>query len=236
MPTMPTMPRCPVDRLDDVAEPVELVIFDCDGVLVDTERLSVAVDQRVLQSLGIQMEPQEIVDRFVGRTETYWRAEVQRLLGRQLADGEFEAFDGWYREAFAAELTAIDGIVEVLDALDEAGIATCVASSGTYARMDFTLGHTGLYSRFAGRIFSATEVAEGKPSPLLFQYAAAQMGTAPEHCLVVEDSRFGVQAAVNAGMRVVGFSGSVTSADLLHEAGAPDVVADMRDVVGLATG
>ena len=85
---------------------------------------------------------------------------------------------------------------------------------------EFTLGHTGLYERFAGRIFSATEVAEGKPSPLLFLYAAEQMGVPPADCLVIEDSRYGVQAAVAAGMRVAGYSGSVIPADALHEAGA----------------
>ncbi len=148
-----------------MADPVDLVIFDCDGVLVDTERLSVGVDGRVLADLGLPMSEQEVIDRFVGRTEVFWQEEIQRLLGRPLAVGEFEAYDPWYREAFEAELTAIDGIAEALDGLEARGIATCVASSGTHQRMEFTLGHTGLYERFAGRIFSATEVAEGKPSP-----------------------------------------------------------------------
>jgi HAD superfamily hydrolase (TIGR01509 family) len=219
-----------------VTNPVDLVIFDCDGVLVDTERLSVGVDVSVLAALGVTMTSDEVIDRFVGRTETFWREEVQRLTGHEVTAAQFAAFDPWYRDAFAAELTAIEGIAEVLDALDAAGVPTCVASSGTHERMDFTLGHTGLYPRFAGRIFSATEVAEGKPSPLLFLHAAEQMGTPPERCLVVEDSRYGVQAAVAAGMRVVGFSGSVTPAELLYAAGADAVVADMRDVAGIALG
>jgi HAD superfamily hydrolase (TIGR01509 family) len=223
-----------VGRFGQVSAPGRLVIFDCDGVLVDTERLSVSVDARVLAHLGIVMSPDEIVDRFVGRTETYWRAEVQRLLGRELAVGEFEAFDPWYREAFAAELTPIDHVVELLDGLDANGVRTCVASSGTHERMRFTLGHTGLYDRFDGRIYSATEVAEGKPSPLLFRHAAAEMDTDPAHCLVIEDSRFGVQAAVAAGMPVIGYSGSVTSAEILRAAGADHVVDDMRAVLPIA--
>jgi HAD superfamily hydrolase (TIGR01509 family) len=213
-----------------VGVPIELVIFDCDGVLVDTERLSVSVDGRVLADLGLPMSQQEVIDRFVGRTETYWREEVQRLLGRQLAEGEFEAYDPWYREAFEAELTAIDGIAEAIDALDRRGVATCVASSGTHERMEFTLGHTGLYARFAGRIFSATEVAEGKPSPLLFLHAAEQMGIEPARCLVIEDSRYGVLAARAAQMRVIGYSGSVIPAEVLHEAGADVVIDDMRKI------
>jgi HAD superfamily hydrolase (TIGR01509 family) len=214
-----------------VSAPAQLVIFDCDGVLVDTERLSVSVDARVLAHLGLPMSQDEIIERFVGRTETYWRAEIQRLLARPLAAGEFEAFDPWYREAFAAELTPIDHVVELLDALDALGIRTCVASSGTHERMRFTLGHTGLYDRFAGRIFSATEVAEGKPSPLLFEHAAEQMATPAPQCLVIEDSRYGVQAAVAAQMPVVGFSGSVTSAEILRDAGADHVVVDLREVL-----
>ena len=213
--------------------PIELVIFDCDGVLVDTERLSVRIDGRVLADLGLPMTEQEVIDRFVGRTEVFWREEIERLLGRRLADGEYEAYEPWYREAFEAELTAIDGIAEAIDALDRRGVATCVASSGTHERMQFTLGHTGLYERFSGRIFSATEVAEGKPSPLLFLYAAQQMGVPPADCLVIEDSRYGVQAAVAAGMRVAGYSGSVIPADALHEAGATIVIDDMRKIPDL---
>jgi HAD superfamily hydrolase (TIGR01509 family) len=219
-----------------VRTPVQLVIFDCDGVLVDTERLSVGVDTRVLAHLGLAMTHDEVVERFVGRSESYWRAEIERELGREMPAHEFEAFDPWYREAFEAELAPMPHIVELLNALDGAGIRTCVASSGTHERMRFTLGHTGLYDRFAGRIFSATEVAEGKPSPLLFRHAAERMGTEPAHCLVVEDSQYGVQAAVAAGMPAVGYSGSVTPAAVLRAAGAEHVVADLRDVFSVAMG
>jgi HAD superfamily hydrolase (TIGR01509 family) len=219
-----------------VSAPAQLVIFDCDGVLVDTERLSVGVDLRVLAHLGLPMTQDEVIDRFVGRTETFWRAEVERELGREVAAGEFEAFDPWYREAFEADLQPITHVVELLNALDGSGIASCVASSGTHERMRFTLGHTGLYDRFAGRIYSATEVAEGKPSPLLFLHAAEQMGVRPERCVVIEDSNYGVQAAVAAGMPVVGYSGSVTPAATLRAAGADHVVGDLRDVFPIVMG
>lgn len=219
-----------------MSAPAGLVIFDCDGVLVDTERLSVGVDVQVLAHLGIPMSHDEVIERFVGRTETFWRAEIERELGRELAAGEFESYNPWYREAFEAHLTPVPHIVELLNALDASGVPTCVASSGSHDRMRFTLGHTGLYDRFAGRIFSATEVAEGKPSPLLFQYAAQRMGTEPAQCLVVEDSVHGVRAAVAAQMPVVGFSGSVISAASLRAAGATQVVADLRDVFPIAMG
>lgn len=203
-----------------------LVIFDCDGVLVDSERLSIEVDRQVLAELGWDLTFEEIVDRFVGRSHEFFMAEVTRHLGRPLPPGWEEATTPRYRQAFAASLQPVDGIVE---ALDEIALPTCVASSGTHEKMAFTLGLTGLLDRFEGRLFSATEVARGKPAPDLFLHAAREMGHDPAVCVVVEDSLHGVAAARAAGMRVVGYSGGVIASDRLRERGA-EVIADMRDL------
>jgi HAD superfamily hydrolase (TIGR01509 family) len=187
-----------------MTRPIELVIFDCDGVLVDSERLAVRVDVRVLAELGWILSEREVIERFVGRSHEFMVAEIEAHLGRRLADDWEDAFQHLYREAFAAELTPVDGVVE---ALDQIALPTCVASSGSHEKMRYTLGLAGLYDRFAGRIFSASEVARGKPAPDLFLYAAGRMGVDPATCAVVEDSRYGVEAARAAGMLALGFAG-----------------------------
>lgn len=192
-----------------------LVIFDCDGVLIDSERLAVRTEAQILAELGWPLSEEEIVQRFVGRSESYMRDEVSRAIGRPVNwDHEFAPR---YREVFAAELVPVEGVVEVLDAL---AFDTCVASSSSHEKLRFSLSLTGLYDRFAGRIFSAEEVAHGKPAPDLFLYAAQQMSFDPARCCVVEDSVAGVEAALAANMTVFGYSGSVTPADELRRAGA----------------
>ena len=208
---------------------VELVIFDCDGVLIDSERLAVKVDVQVLGELGWPLTEAEVIRRFVGRSDRDAHAEIEAHLGHQLPDGFDEAVEHRYRDAFADALTPVEG---VLDALDRIALPTCVASSGTHDHMRFTLGLTGLYERFAGRIFSAQEVANGKPAPDLFLHAAERMATRPAVCAVVEDSRPGVQAARAAGMRVLAFAGGLSAAEVLE---GPDTIVfdDMRDLPSL---
>jgi HAD superfamily hydrolase (TIGR01509 family) len=207
----------------------ELVIFDCDGVLVDSEPIAVRVDALVLGRLGWDLTEAEIVERFVGRSESYMVGEIEAALGRRLP-GDWDAeFAPLYREALEAELQPVDGIVEALDAISA---PTCVASSSTHERIRFTLGLTGLLDRFDGRIFSATDVANGKPAPDLFLYAAASLGTDPAHCAVIEDSVYGVQAARAAGMHAFGYAGGLTPADRLHGP-ATTVFSDMRDLPAL---
>jgi HAD superfamily hydrolase (TIGR01509 family) len=205
---------------------MELVIFDCDGVLVDSERLAIRVDVVMLGRLGWSLTEAEVIERFVGLSNESYRRAVEAHLGRQLPDDWEAEFEHLYRDAFAAELRPVEGIVE---ALDRISLPTCVASSGTHDKMRFTLGLTGLYERFAGRIFSATEVARGKPAPDLFLHAAKQMGVAPNACAVIEDSGHGAAAARAAGMRVFGYAGGVTPAARL--AGPSTVVFEhMRDL------
>jgi HAD superfamily hydrolase (TIGR01509 family) len=186
---------------------VALVIFDCDGVLVDSERLAISVDAKVLADLGWPITEAEIIDRFVGVSDSDFRRAVEAQLGRHLPEDWEAECEPLYRRAFAAELRPVEGIME---ALDRISAPTCVASSGTHEKMRYTLGLTGLYDRFQGRIFSASEVARGKPEPDLFLYAAERMRVAPESCVVVEDSVNGVKAARAAGMRVLGYGGGVT--------------------------
>jgi HAD superfamily hydrolase (TIGR01509 family) len=201
-----------------------LLVLDCDGVLVDTEPLSIAVDVRVLAELGVPMTAQEITDLFVGRSHEYWVSVVEERLGHPLPAGWEADYEHLYREAFRTQLTPVDGIVEALDSIT---VPTCVASSGSHDKISFTLGLTGLWPRFEGRVFSASEVAHGKPAPDLFLHAARTLGHKPARCVVVEDSPFGVQAALRAGMTPIGYAGGVTSRAKLERPGVT-VIDDMR--------
>lgn len=206
-----------------------LVIFDCDGVLVDSERIAVRIDVQVLARLGWSLTETEVIERFVGKTQEFMTSEIEAQLGRRLdADWETE-FQPLYRQAFETELQPVAGVVEALDAITA---PTCVASSSGHERIRYTLGLTGLLHRFSGRIFSSEEVARGKPAPDLFLHAAARMGVAPVDCAVVEDSRHGVEAARAAGMRAFGYAGGVTPAHRLEGPGTV-VFNDMRELPAL---
>jgi HAD superfamily hydrolase (TIGR01509 family) len=211
-----------------VAVPVELVIFDCDGVLVDSERLAVRVEARLVTGLGWPLSEQDVLERFVGRSDAHMRAEIERALGRPVPDWQ-ERYEAALHAAFDAELTAVPGVEDALDRLRH---DTCVASSGTHDKMRRTLGLTGLWARFEGRIHSATEVAAGKPAPDLFLHAASRCGVSPDRCVVVEDSRSGVEAARAAGMRSLGFAGGLTPPDWLEGPGTT-VFTDMAELVDL---
>jgi HAD superfamily hydrolase (TIGR01509 family) len=210
-------------------EPVRLVIFDCDGVLVDSEPIALRVLQARLAALGVHRPDGEIVDRFVGRSLQATRQTVEEYLGAPVPDGWLDGFAAAIRDAHEAELRAVDGVAEALTGLDELGVPACVASSGTHAKIGHSLALVGLADRFAGRVFSATDVAHGKPAPDLFLHAASACGAAPAGCLVVEDSRYGVQAARAAGMRCVGYGGGITPPQWLAGPGTV-VVTDLRKV------
>jgi HAD superfamily hydrolase (TIGR01509 family) len=209
-----------------VARPFELVLFDCDGVLVDSEHIAVRVEAQFLTELGWPLSEADVVERFMGRSDQFMDDAITAELGDRLPADWREQFHRRYRAAWAAELKPVDG---VLEALDQITVPTCVASSGSHDKLAFTLGHTGLYQRFEGRIFSGYEVANAKPAPDLFLHAAARMGADPAACAVVEDSRFGVQAARAAGMQAFGYAGGLTPTDRLE---GPDTVVfdDMREL------
>jgi HAD superfamily hydrolase (TIGR01509 family) len=211
-----------------IAQP-ELVIFDCDGVLVDSEPIALRINQQMLAELGWHLSADEIVEQFVGRSIQSNRTTVEAHLGGPLPEGWLDEFVARIHSAHTAELERVDGVTEALAGIDALGIATCVATSGTHAKTEHSLRLVGLYERFAGRIFSATDVAHGKPAPDLFLHAAAELRTEPAACLVVEDSRYGVDAARAAGMRCIGYAGGVTPASWLDGPGTV-VIDDLRKI------
>jgi HAD superfamily hydrolase (TIGR01509 family) len=180
-----------------------MVIFDCDGVLVDSELLSHGVLQQMLAEHGAELSLQQTLDHFMGASTERCLAQVAALVGRP-APADFMAhFRDRSFQAFGASLLPVPGIEVALAGLS---LPYCVASNGPRAKMQFTLSHTGLLPYFQGRIFSADEVARPKPAPDLFLHAARHMGVAPPQCVVVEDSATGVAAARAAGMQVLGFA------------------------------
>ncbi|MFD5424261.1 HAD family hydrolase [Streptomyces sp. NPDC127084] len=213
--------------------PIELVIFDCDGVLVDSERICVAVDAAITADLGCDFTEAEILDLFVGSSTEVYTAEIEKRLGRRLEDGWLRAYDHLYEEALEAELTAVDGILDALDRLTALTLPYCVASNGDHDGIRRSLQLTALSERFGEEsVFSARDVARGKPEPDLFLHAARSMGVDPARCAVVEDSAYGVRAARAAGMRAFGYCGGLTPAGRLE---GPDTVVfdDMRKLPSL---
>jgi HAD superfamily hydrolase (TIGR01509 family) len=199
-------------------------------VLVDSEPISVRIDVEVLGELGWVVTQDEVVRRWVGRTDAAMQAEVEEHLGRPVAD-EWMAHARRYEEAFAAELRPVRGIEAALDAIE---LPICVASSGTPAAIETKLRLTGLWERFEGRITSAADVEHGKPAPDLFLLAAGRMGIEPSKAVVVEDSPFGIEAAHAAGMAVFAYAGGLMPTERLRDA---DVVfGDMRDLPRLLAG
>jgi HAD superfamily hydrolase (TIGR01509 family) len=195
----------------------ELVIFDNDGVLVDSERLANGILADLLTEAGLAYTLDEAVHEFMGGTLARVRTSVEPRLGRALP-ADFE--DEYHRRLFESfsRLQPVPGVTGVLDALDQAGTPYCVASSGTHDRIDTALTAVGLRARFP-RVFSASDVEHGKPAPDLFLHAAAEMDVPPAGCAVVEDSPLGVAAAKAAGMTVFGYA-AMTPAGKLADADA----------------
>jgi len=184
--------------------PFDLVIFDCDGVLIDSELLSVRADRECLAECGIELSIEEILERYTGISFAAVVADLEARHGRLPADfADRRRRRLW--PLFDRELQAIPGVSAVIDALT---CKSCVASSGRPDRLRYALSLVGLYDRFHPNIFSAVEVAHGKPAPDLFLHAAERMGVTPARCIVIEDSLPGVTAAVAAGMTVIGFVGA----------------------------
>jgi len=209
----------------------DLVIFDCDGVLIDSELIGARVEAAELARVGIPVAEGEILTRFVGMSAQAMFRTLEIEHRRALPEGFAAAVQMAIEAAFERDLQVIPGIHETLDRLP---MARCVASSSTLARLRHSLGLTGLYARFAPHVFSAEQVARGKPAPDLFLHAAAGMRCAPARCLVIEDSISGVRGASAAGMRVWGFVGGGHCADghdaRLREAGAEGVFQDMSEL------
>ncbi|MFC6633456.1 HAD family hydrolase [Microbulbifer taiwanensis] len=208
----------------------ELVIFDCDGVLVDSESIVCRILAEEMNKLGMETTAEELDEQFSGRPAQDCLLEIETRFGGPLPDHYFGNTERRIREAFHAELDSVAGIEDLLDHLLQINLQSCVASSGSHEKMRVTLNKTGLYEYFDGRIFSAEDVSRGKPHPDLFLHAARTMGVEPQHCLVVEDSIAGVRAAVAAGMPVVGYSTHPVRAPQLEKSGAR-VISDLMAVL-----
>jgi HAD superfamily hydrolase (TIGR01509 family) len=201
----------------------QLVIFDCDGVLVDSERITNRVFVEMLNALGLRLTLEDMFEQFVGRSMGQCMAKITDLLGRAPPDDFLPAYRARTAAALASSLKPGPGIEAALNAIT---LPWCVASSGEHAKMRTTLGVTGLLPRFEGRIFSVTDVAHPKPAPDVFLHAAQQCGVAPADCVVIEDTPTGVAAGVAAGMTVMGYC-ALTPAQRLLAAGAHHVFGDM---------
>ncbi|HYI80996.1 MAG TPA: HAD-IA family hydrolase [Thermoleophilaceae bacterium] len=199
------------------------VIFDCDGVLVDSEPSANVVLAGVISDLGLPTTAEQARAAYMGRSWASCMEILAGKLGHSPPDDLRDRYRAGVEEAWRRDLQPVPGIVEALDAIE---LPNCVASSGEHERMRLTLGLTGLLPRFEGRMFSATEVEHGKPAPDLFLHAAAQMGFELADTVVVEDTVPGVQGARAAGMRVLAFARLVSADDLAAAGG--EVFDDMR--------
>ena len=202
-----------------------LIAFDCDGVLVDSERLMQDIDLGLIADLGWTITLGEILDQHLGRSESAITANIERRLGRPVPDDFVQRRRAAHAEAFRSSLTEVPGVTAAVTDLQAAGYATCIASSGTHERIGRMLHTTDLDRLFSGRIFSGEDVTHGKPAPDLFLHAAAAMGYPPSCCVVVEDSPSGVAAARAAAMPVVGYCAVTPRAAL---ADASLLLSDMR--------
>lgn len=204
----------------------QLIIFDCDGVLVDSEPLVAQILIDMLAEHGLHWRLEDVFANIVGQSLEKTLHVAEGILGKKLPAGFADTFRSRSRALLAEKVQAVPGIAEVLDGLT---LPYCVASSGRFEKMRVTLGTTGLLPRFERKMFSATQVAAPKPAPDVFLLAAAQMGVPPAHCLVVEDSPSGVRAALAAGMTVFAYAAR-TPEHVLEKAGAHHIFNDMRDL------
>ena len=189
-----------------VAPPVkrwDLVIFDCDGVLVDSEPIANRVFAAQLAAAGLRMPVEEVMRRFMGRTRAGCIRHAEEILGRPLPPSFGDDWDRVLYQTLRSELKAVEGIVALLAELD---VPCCVATNSSVERLGIALQTTGLARYFEGRAFSAASVARPKPAPDLFVHAARTLGAAPSRCAVVEDTPTGVKAARAAGMTAFGFA------------------------------
>ena len=210
-----------------------MIIFDCNGVLVDSEPLATAVVSEEFMRAGFPLTPDVIARYFTGRRPTDMFAEVEIAAGRKLPAGFAATVASATLRRFRAELRATAHMAQALSWLRG---PKCVASSSSFDRIRLSLESTDLIRYFEPYLFSATEVANGKPSPDIFLHAAGRMHVNPRDCIVVEDSAVGVAAAVKAGMTVIGFVGGTHAGTRLPEqlraAGARVVLSDMRALKG----
>lgn len=207
-----------------------LLIFDCDGVLVDSEMLSCRIDAEFLTEIGVPYTAEDIATQFLGVSLKTMISRIEAERDCKLPDDFSEQLNRILFQRFETDLKPIEG---VRDAILSLPYPRCVASSSIPERIALSLRVTGLSDLFDD-IFSSTQVPRGKPAPDLFFHAAAQMNVSPAECVVIEDSTAGVQAAIAAGMRVIGFVGGSHCgpghAEKLRQAGAHTIIGRMADL------
>ena len=210
----------------------DLVIFDNDGVLVDSEPLSNRILADCLTEVGHPTTTEDSIRDYMGAAVHRVHDVVRERSGQELP-ADFDA--SYYRRVFAAferELEPVEGVGTVLEKLTADGVPYCLASSGSHERIRVALRKTGLYERFGEpRIFSSQDVGRGKPAPDLFRHAARSMGAPPERCAVVEDSPLGVQAARAAGMDVYAFTAMTPAAKLADATALFGTMAELPDLL-----
>ncbi len=214
---------------------IDLVIFDCDGVLVDSERLINRIEAQLVSEVGLDLLPHQARETFKGHTV----GEIVTIIEAR-TEGTIPAewlYDWGMHIAlgFVKELRPVDGVHEVLDGLGSSGMPTCVASQSPRPRVELALAVTDLARYFDGRLFTASMVPRSKPHPDLFLYAAARMRTDPTRCAVIEDSPSGVRAAVAAGMRVFGYAAD-EDPTVLRSAGAESTFNAMSELPSVLEG
>jgi len=213
---------------------IDLIIFDCDGVLVDSEVISCRAHAATLTRHGYPITADQVLDRFLGVSDLEARLTVEAEIGRKLPDDFMSQVKRATLQRYADDLQPVPYVAEAVAAI---GLPKCVASSGTPEKIRHGLECAGLYELLSPHIFSAAQVKRGKPAPDLFLFAAEQMQASPTRCLVIEDSVPGVNGAVAAGMTVLGFHGGSHCrpgyAETLRAAGAAATFDDMRQLPGL---
>jgi len=229
MRTVPTVGKAYRKTERNMADtPFDLIIFDCDGVLVDSELLASEVLSEILAECDVDVPARECRERFTGSSLKRVKELVFKSSGIELPDDFEDRVRAADRDVFEQRLRPVSGIEETLELLT---IPVCVASSGTVEKITHSLKLTGLYDTLSPHLFSAEMVVRGKPAPDLFLWAAQQMSVAPERCLVVEDSPVGIKGAQAAGMTVFGFAGAAHAgpgyAEMLDLTGADMVFREM---------
>lgn len=211
----------------------KLIIFDCDGTLMDTETIAAEVECEILKGYGIEMEVKEFLLRFAGTSSGHVKSTLEEESGRSFPDSHFKDVANAMNEAMWQRAKAVDGAHDMLDNLDQ---PRCICSNAGIEKLKIEMTRGELWDRFRPYVFSAKDI-EGisqKPAPDLFLHAAREFDVNPAECIVVEDSKAGVAGGAAAGMRVIGFTGASHTypghADDLTEAGATTVVKSLRDV------
>lgn len=211
----------------------DLIIFDCDGVLVDSEIIAAEVESKLLTEAGFPISAEEVAERFAGLTWKDILFEVERESSIPFSATLLDASEKLLDQRLASEVQAIDGAIEAITRIPG---PRCICSNSELKRLKMMLARTGIDKLFGEHVYSAREVGEGrtKPAPDVFLHGAKQFNVDPAKVLVIEDSVHGIHAAIAAGMRVVGFTGGAHSypghADKLTEAGAETVIRRMAEL------